>query len=469
MSSGKKNTRFINRVEIGAGSFAVVFKALDATTTRYVALKEETIHRNTKGQYLLALEAEYQLLSKLIHRNIVAVYDIFYDVEAHTKTIAMEWVSNGSVRDMLKLTRFRLPEVRIRQFILHAIKGLHYLHQCSVIHRDLKPENLLIGSDGVVKLADFGVSTRLNDGSINSHTLTLVGTVRYLSPEALRHQKYSTASDIWAIGATILSMATGLPPWPNVESDVAVMFHVGCLCNEPTSSPKGCPHPIPDHLSPALQRIIESCLRVDPLCRTSTGALLQHPYFADRGADDMVEGMEPLESFEEQVQASLASLASLNEQSEVQTEASPEKFDTSTFQTANQETIAVTLVEPPTMTDQPAHRELTNSSSDTSSPTAPSSSSRRPVQRFSWCYSNGGRLVPYHPRINQLLNEAFDANPRGGCDLLLVRDFDKADTEPTSYFVNFSAMVQTNVATGYARRVVRRVSRSEGTKLKIWK
>ena len=130
--------------------------------------------------------------------------------------IFTEWVPGGSLGDVLK--RFgKLSVDVVRKYTRQMLLGLQHLHAKNVIHRDIKPGNVLISTNGVVKLADFGESEKLEifaDGSVRGMS-RLMGTPYYMSPELIRLDPDATGreADVWALGATVLHLVTGVSPW----------------------------------------------------------------------------------------------------------------------------------------------------------------------------------------------------------------------------------------------------------------
>mmetsp|Transcript_70687 Transcript_70687/g.197513 ORF Transcript_70687/g.197513 Transcript_70687/m.197513 type:complete len:233 (+) Transcript_70687:868-1566(+) len=101
-----------------------------------------------------------------------------------------------------------------RYLPLQVLSGLVYLHSQRILHRDIKGDNILLDEEGVVKLADFGVSKRLNErGQLVESTKGVVGTPYFMAPEVMGQQHYGPTADVWSVGCVALQMATGQPPW----------------------------------------------------------------------------------------------------------------------------------------------------------------------------------------------------------------------------------------------------------------
>ena len=201
----------------------------------------------------------------------------------------MEWVSCGSIRCILDATKRRLHEGIIRRYSKEALVGLEYLHERGILHRDIKPENMLVSSDGVIKLSDFGTS-KMFENEMVATTVSVIGTAPFLAPECLRRGKYSAASDVWAWACTVVAMSTNRLPWCHLPEDVqhtaALMFHIG-IAQPPDHHPR-----IPEHLSSALRNILETCFSLDPDCRPTPQELLTNTYFSQQATPSDVEAID---------------------------------------------------------------------------------------------------------------------------------------------------------------------------------
>jgi len=190
--------RVIN--EIGRGASSTVFRAINMKTGEYAAMKCIKLRRCTNKQ---KVREEMELLKKLKHQNIVTYLDSHaFDDEF---CIFMELVSGGSLSHILK--RGPLRENVVRRFTRQICSGLDYLHIRNVIHRDVKSANVLVGNQGVCKLADFGSSIQAPFGADSSALCkSLQGTPLYLAPEIAYNKPYGKPSDIYSLGCTIYEM-----------------------------------------------------------------------------------------------------------------------------------------------------------------------------------------------------------------------------------------------------------------------
>lgn len=146
---------------------------------------------------------------------------------------------------------------------------MDYLHNKQIIHRDIKGANVLVTEGGIAKLADFGCSKQLAGmctASLEESLRTIRGSVPWMAPEVITQSGHGRSSDVWSVGATVIEMATGKPPWPEFGNNLAALFHVATSKKPPEA---------PAHLSAECVAFINKCLVIDPKGR-STAAELVH-------------------------------------------------------------------------------------------------------------------------------------------------------------------------------------------------
>jgi serine/threonine-protein kinase len=206
---------------LGTGAMGVVYKAYDANIARTVALK--TIRRelldDMRGQQESELVARFrneaQASGRLVHPNIVAVYD-FGELQEATY-IAMEYVDGTPLSAFLAKETAMEPAASVT-CIGQLLRALEYAHARGVVHRDIKPANILITADAQVKITDFGIA------KIESSTLTqvgaVIGTPSYMSPEQFKGESVDGRSDLFAVGIVLYQMLTGARPFAGAASNV---------------------------------------------------------------------------------------------------------------------------------------------------------------------------------------------------------------------------------------------------------
>ncbi|KAF2068869.1 hypothetical protein CYY_009812 [Polysphondylium violaceum] len=254
---------------IGKGGFGVVYKALHKTKGYFSAIKKIKIIKRKKkdgggNDTQSSLMAEINLLKVLSHHNIVRYYD--HIPSSSHSYIVMEFIENGSLEKIIKRHGL-LPESLVNVYIAQVLNGLEYLHRQGVIHRDIKAANLLISTDGSIKLADFGVATKVSDLSSDNPDDSFAGTPYWMAPEVIQMQGISTACDVWSLGCTIIELLTGTPPYFGLAPAAALYKIVQ------EDHP-----PIPQGISSALKDFLLNCFKKDENMRSSAKQLLIHPW-----------------------------------------------------------------------------------------------------------------------------------------------------------------------------------------------
>jgi serine/threonine protein kinase len=217
---------------LGEGGMGVVYAAEDLDLTRKVALKilcGAATHAPEVAQRFL-LEA--RAAARLNHPNVVAVYDI--GQQDDVSYIAMELVEGVSAQTLLTHSE-ALPWPQATRIIADVCRGLAAAHAAGLIHRDIKPANILLGHDGRVKLADFGLAKapRLLPAHVTQQG-TILGTPQYMSPEQCAGDHLDGRSDIYALGGAYHALLTGCPPYEGSDS-VRLMF---AHCTAPVPDPR---------------------------------------------------------------------------------------------------------------------------------------------------------------------------------------------------------------------------------------
>ncbi|CAI9114684.1 OLC1v1015464C1 [Oldenlandia corymbosa var. corymbosa] len=249
--------------EIGKGAYGRVYKGLDLENGDFVAIKQVSLE-NIAQEDLNIIMQEIDLLKNLNHKNIVK-----YLGSLKTKThlhIILEYVENGSLANIIKPNKFGpFPESLVAVYISQVLEGLVYLHEQGVIHRDIKGANILTTKEGLVKLADFGVATKLTEADVNTHSV--VGTPYWMAPEVIEMSGVCAASDIWSVGCTVIELLTCVPPYYDLQPMPALFRIV-----------QDAHPPIPDSLSPAITDFLRQCFKKDARQRPDAKTLLSHPW-----------------------------------------------------------------------------------------------------------------------------------------------------------------------------------------------
>src|SRR5690625_430226 len=187
---------------------ARVYRALDERLEREIALKVMHGHLADNDVFRSRFQREARSAARLSHPAVVGVYD--QGVDGDAVYLAMELVEGQTVREYLNAKRVLTVDEAVA-IIEPVLDALGAAHRAGIIHRDVKPENVLMGLNGTVKVADFGLARAVTDATATS-TNTVMGTVAYLSPELLSRGVADARSDIYAVGVLLHEMLTGTQP-----------------------------------------------------------------------------------------------------------------------------------------------------------------------------------------------------------------------------------------------------------------
>ncbi|XP_062112960.1 MAP3K epsilon protein kinase 1-like [Humulus lupulus] len=249
--------------EIGKGAYGRVYKGLDLENGDFVAIKQVSLE-NIAQEDLNIIMQEIDLLKNLNHKNIVK-YLGSLKTKSHLHII-LEYVENGSLANIIKPNKFGpFPESLVAVYISQVLEGLVYLHEQGVIHRDIKGANILTTKEGLVKLADFGVATKLTEADVNTHSV--VGTPYWMAPEVIEMSGVCAASDIWSVGCTVIELLTCVPPYYDLQP-MPALFRI--VQDEHP--------PIPDSLSLDITDFLRQCFKKDARQRPDAKTLLSHPW-----------------------------------------------------------------------------------------------------------------------------------------------------------------------------------------------
>ena len=216
------NDRYEIQQRIGRGGMADVFLARDLLLDRLVAIKVLFPEFATDPNFVERFRREAQSAANLTHPNIVAVYD--WGKYANTYFMAMEYVQGRTLADILRANG-HVNSVQAAEIANEVAAALGNAHASGVVHRDIKPANILIGGNGQVKVADFGIARAMNAPSENNLTQvgSVMGTATYFSPEQAQGAQPDPRSDLYSLGIVLYEMVAGKPPFAG-ENPVSIAY-----------------------------------------------------------------------------------------------------------------------------------------------------------------------------------------------------------------------------------------------------
>lgn len=190
---------------IGKGGMATVYRAVQKSLNRVVAIKELKESLKSESTPVKRFEREAITASAMSHENIVSIYD-FFEQESN-KYLVMEYVGGTDLATVMGRCK-KLPVEIATMIVLQVVRALEYIHATGLVHRDIKPGNIMITHGGVVKLMDFGV-VLTPDWETLTVPGTFVGTPRYMSPEQIKGAVVDFRSDLFSVGIIFYELVTG--------------------------------------------------------------------------------------------------------------------------------------------------------------------------------------------------------------------------------------------------------------------
>ncbi|MES1211831.1 MAG: serine/threonine-protein kinase, partial [Acidobacteriota bacterium] len=250
------------REQLGGGGMGIIYKAEDIRLGRTVAPKflPPELTRDPVAKARFSQEA--RAASALDHPNICTIYDVGETPDA-ALYLSMPCYDGGTLRD--RLEEGPLPLDLAVDIARQIALGLGKAHRQGIVHRDVKPANLMITTDGVVKILDFGIAKLAGSVGI-TRTGVALGTPAYMAPEQIRGDEVDHRADLWSLGVVLYEMLAGRRPFPD-ENDV-LAFHA-ILFQDPS--------PLLQHrpdVPPELAQVVDGLLRKNPAERPSSAEAL---------------------------------------------------------------------------------------------------------------------------------------------------------------------------------------------------
>jgi serine/threonine-protein kinase len=263
---------------LGIGGMSTVQLAFDRRLERSVAIKLLAEHLADDPAFVSRFRREALAAARLVHPNVVQVFDFGFDETAHQHFIVMEHIDGPSCAELLR-ERGHLDVDEAVDIVAQACRGLDYAHRNGVVHRDVKPGNLLVAQDGTVKLADFGIAKATEQSSI-TQVGSVLGTAAYLAPEQARGEEAGPRADLYSLGVVAYQLLSGRLPYEATSlSELAL------------KQQRELPAPLHD-LNPAvphtLAQAVGLALALEPEGRPQTAAVLE------QAICDGARGVEPV-------------------------------------------------------------------------------------------------------------------------------------------------------------------------------
>ena len=208
---------------LGTGGMSEVWLAEDERLGRQVAVK---IIRDTSEDLSGTIEREARLVARLQHPNIVSVFDAGQQNGNHY--LVAEYIEGSSLREVLQ-ARGRLTEAEAVRYGIQVAPALQYAHSQGIVHCDVKPENILISSQGIAKVTDFGIADMVTRTVTPSEARDILGTIAYLAPEVIQGAPADARSDIYSLGLTVYELVAGRLPFAGASAAAVAGQRLGTL------------------------------------------------------------------------------------------------------------------------------------------------------------------------------------------------------------------------------------------------
>ncbi|MFZ5881845.1 MAG: protein kinase domain-containing protein [Chloroflexota bacterium] len=231
--------------QLGQGGMATVYKAYHASLDRYVALKVLHPAFNEDKSFELRFQREARVVAKLEHPHIVPIYD--YAEHEHRPYLVMKFIPGETLK--ARLQRGPLSSGEIQQVVDSVGSALAYAHSQGILHRDVKPSNVLISTEGVMYLADFGLARIAQAGESTLSSDSIMGTPQYISPEqAMGKKELDEGTDIYSFAVMLYEMVVGQVPF-NADTPFSIIHdHIYT------------PLPMPRKVNPRVPEVVERVL-----------------------------------------------------------------------------------------------------------------------------------------------------------------------------------------------------------------
>jgi len=261
------NYRILDK--LGEGGMGVVYKAIDTSLDRVVAIKVLNSDLSRVPELVARFRGEAKAQANLNHTNLATLY-AFLTIDNHAMMV-MEFIDGENFAQMIQ-RRGPLPSQGAVPMFRQALLGIGYAHRAGIVHRDIKPSNMMLNQQGIVKVMDFGIAKVMGERGL-TRTGMQVGTCRYMSPEQVLNKPADIRSDIYALGITLYEMLTANAPFQS-DSEFQIM-------SDHVHTPPPPPTKFYPYIPKGIENAILKSLAKNPDDRFQTveefGAALEHP------------------------------------------------------------------------------------------------------------------------------------------------------------------------------------------------
>ena len=264
---------------LGQGGMATIYRARDAQLDRDVAVKLIRPEYGEDPDFLSRFRDEARAAASLNHPNIVSVFD-FGEGESGPYLV-MELLEGEDLASIIRGNGPLAPRQAAR-VSAEAAKALQAAHVRGIVHRDVKPSNILVGRDGRIKVADFGIARAINEAQVTVPGVAM-GSVHYFSPEQARGEPATVSSDIYALGIVLFESLTGQRPFSGDGAAAIALARLTTTPPRPSALRQGVP--------PELDAIVTKAMALDPAARYASAAAMASAlegYLTDAGATGAV-------------------------------------------------------------------------------------------------------------------------------------------------------------------------------------
>ena len=249
---------------LGQGTFGKVKLGIYIPNSEKVAIKILEKNRIIEKDDEIRVKREFEMLAQFSHLNVILVAEIFESEDSYYSV--MEFCEGGELFNYI-VKKNCLSEEESAFFFFQLINGLEYIHSLGIVHRDLKPENLLLTSEHILKIIDFGLSNYFKSGQANLLS-TPCGSPCYASPEMVAGKKYDGFKiDVWACGIILYAMLCGYLPFEDPDNEVLFKKILECKLE------------FPNYVNKLSIDLIEKILVTDPEKRITIKEIKKHPFY----------------------------------------------------------------------------------------------------------------------------------------------------------------------------------------------